>query len=330
MAIKGLQQSMAKSGEIRIGVYKDGRPQSLGTFRFTSTNESHLNVLAGLYGGKVEPWINPLTKVKSLQLITTAATIRALIPPCESEPFLEFWTAAGMGRKCDRERCTTFTPQGEQYGPCQCVDWNMHGEGTISGDKMQCKPKIRLPFFLPELPMMVWRMTSASMVMLGESLTMYNQLAALAKENLFIPVTITLTQRQSRTVKGGARNYSVAVIEPSVTVAEFAQLYDHHQATKLAIASGNAGAIAAAPVQTYDVTPSNTAIAPPAPPMAAIAPPIDVAAEPAQTAQDPPDNINNSGAKCEACGAPNKFPHRADDAGQPCPNSGLYKPTLID
>jgi len=137
MRILDLQQRAREIGRLRLGATKDGRPVSLDTWRFTSTNQEFIQWCATTYGGDVTPWQSPAGD--AWEVITEAAVIEVAIPSW-SDPVstsYELWSGAGCQRRCDG---ITESLTG---GPCAC-----------DPDKRECRPTMRASFVLPSCPFM--------------------------------------------------------------------------------------------------------------------------------------------------------------------------------
>jgi hypothetical protein len=75
MRILDLQQRAREIGRLRLGAMKGGRPVSLDTWRFTSTNQEFIQWCATTYGGEATPWQSPAGD--AWEVITEAAVIEA-------------------------------------------------------------------------------------------------------------------------------------------------------------------------------------------------------------------------------------------------------------
>lgn len=137
MRILDLQQRAREIGRLRLGATDGGRPISLETWRFTSTNHEFIEWCASTYGGQARPWKSPAGD--AWEVITEAATIEVAIPSW-SDPVstsYELWSGAGCQRRCDGVR------EMLSGDSCKC-----------DPDERECRPTMRASFVLPSSPFM--------------------------------------------------------------------------------------------------------------------------------------------------------------------------------
>ena len=145
MPIADLQRSLAEVGRIRLGekvTNSEGkvRPSRLDCFRFTSPAEYLIEAVAGLYGGKVEPWDGG--QGKQFQVVTDANLIPVYIPPQRIDPNYEQWGNAVCTRRCDGYRDVIHDQ------PCDC-----------NPNDRKCKPTTRVNLMLTDVKGLgVWRL----------------------------------------------------------------------------------------------------------------------------------------------------------------------------
>ena len=145
MPIRTLQPKLAQIGRIRLGDRKGNRnaPQALSAFRLTvpNANKPILEFAAGLYGGAVQAWENPM-EGKSWELYTEANRLHVYVPPQMAlEQWCEEWSGAGLVCRCDGETIVKHIDADLEHAPCQC-----------DPDNRKCVEKTRFSVFLPDLP----------------------------------------------------------------------------------------------------------------------------------------------------------------------------------
>lgn len=137
MRILDIQQRAREIGRLRLGATQGGRPVSLETWRFTSTNAEFIEWCAATYGGEAKPWKAPAGD--AWEVITESSTIEVAIPSW-SDPVstsYELWSGAGCQRRCDG---VTESLSGKS---CLC-----------NPDDRECRPTMRASFVLPSSPFM--------------------------------------------------------------------------------------------------------------------------------------------------------------------------------
>src|SRR5581483_4352675 len=119
-----------------------GEPKRLGTWRITSPDAELITQVAGLYGGKPEPWESPTGP--QYQITTEATELPALVMPAYSlSQRYEFRSSPTLvERRCDGSEM-------EDGEPCKCA-----AEGIDTCDLIT-----RLTVALPELTTLLgWRL----------------------------------------------------------------------------------------------------------------------------------------------------------------------------
>ena len=139
MQLLDIQRRFVEIGRLRLGEKVStgrggSRPKRLETWRITSPNKDLIVAAAGLWGGTVEAW------EEQYQVITEATSIPVMLPPFGGSVrpyslYYELWSGGGCTRRCDGH---LETISGEA---CVC-----------DPDARECKPTLRVPFFLPDLP----------------------------------------------------------------------------------------------------------------------------------------------------------------------------------
>ena len=144
-----------EQGRIRYGIKttsQNGKviPRAITKFRFTSSDVTALDQIAGIYGGSVTPWENGQSEV-----VTVADEVHIVLPPnpLGDGSSYELWKGATCVRRCDGVNAwvPANTPEGVELleVPCLC-------EGN---QKLECKPTTRLSVILPEVRFGgVWRL----------------------------------------------------------------------------------------------------------------------------------------------------------------------------
>lgn len=157
--IRDLTRRPVELGRIRIGAKTDKAMKALDTFRFTSSDRTALDQVAGHYGGTVKPWSDPKAAEGQFEVITTVPEIRIALPedPLGGTPMYEMYGGGGRERWCDGERCEVWNkgPDGPEPSevPCFCVK-----DGELA-----CKPTVHLSVILPDVRGIgTWRLTTHS------------------------------------------------------------------------------------------------------------------------------------------------------------------------
>lgn len=179
---------LREGGRIRLGVKKtksDGTeyPSAITKFRITSSNREVLEVLAGLYGGKVTTWARSPTEGQ-FELLTESSSMDVVLPPTEFgfSQNMELWKGGTCERRCDQ--------QWEKLsdGPCLC-----------DSDEPQCKPRTRLSVVFPQLDSWtLFRVETGSWNAaneMGATIELINTAKAASK---MLPARLLLEQRQKK------------------------------------------------------------------------------------------------------------------------------------
>lgn len=195
---------LPQAGRIRAGEYKNGRPGSLGAFRFTAPIRDDLDVLAGLYGGTVKDWRNPKSEDR-FELYGQASTIEVKLPPdpLGDGPTYELWGGKGLARSCDGITCEGLRPgpDGPELATKPCV--------CRAKGRRECKPKLRLSVILPQLPLRgIWRFDTDSDLAADELPGMVDLILSLQARGL-PSAELRLERRQSM---GGSHQFVVAAL----------------------------------------------------------------------------------------------------------------------
>lgn len=144
--IGDLAKRAPEQGRIRYGIYKDGRPQSINRFRFTSSDAEAIASIAERYGGAVRPF-KVGKDVLGTEVIVEAETIPVLLPPdpLTGTPIYEMWSGGGLQRRCDGEVCTVNVQTADGWEPSEvpCI--------CQVKKELGCKPITRLNVVLREI-----------------------------------------------------------------------------------------------------------------------------------------------------------------------------------
>lgn len=213
MPIKDLQQQQAQVGRIRLGHkvagQKGERPEKLDRFRFTSPQRSLIDAVAGMYGGKVEPWDND--GKAEWQVTSTATALRVLIPPRPVTQWYELWSGAGCQRRCDGE---TETISGDA---CKCPLDAME-RAELAGKGKACKATTRLKVMLPDVPGLgVWRLDSHGFYAAIELPSTAEFLGAVTDQGGYIRATLALEPRTVKRPGQGIRSFFVPALHVEMT-----------------------------------------------------------------------------------------------------------------
>jgi hypothetical protein len=215
MTLIGIQRRYSQAGRIRLGerLTKGGKsyPAKLETFRLTSPSRDAIEAAAQRYGGTPEAWED------EWQVITQTNRLEVMLPPSGSATpgyslRYELWSGGGCIRRCDGESATIA--RGDQLVDSACV---------CDPENRECKPTMRVGFFLPELPGFgIWRLDSTGYNAAAELPGMLDLLARLSADGQMIRAVLRLEQRTSK--RGGqTRRYAVPVIELPYTLAQLTQ-----------------------------------------------------------------------------------------------------------
>lgn len=202
-----IQRRAAEHGRLRTGYTQGNRPVRSATWVVTSHSEEHVRAAAALWGGEAEQW-RPLNQTtEQWRVITTAASIEALITPGDPlNQYNELWSAGGCQRRCDgdtellsRKACLCAAQFGE--------DWHQQPKGRV------CSATSRLNVMLPDLTGMgMWRAETHSFYAAAEWGGMVDMVLAGTDGRGFVPVTLRIEPRQ--VVRAGkTKKFPVVVVE---------------------------------------------------------------------------------------------------------------------
>jgi hypothetical protein len=211
--IQDLEYRLPRHGQIRVGKKNEkGYPQSLKTFRFTSSDRSAIDAVAAEFGGAVSPWMNG--KNPEFEVITEAAEIPVFLPPDPIDgPIFEFWSGGGKLFECDRVTCikTVKGPDGPEFDhvPCRCLEEK----------KDVCVPMTRLNVLLANVQLGgAWQLRTQSKNAAHELPAMV-QIVAMMTAKTLMPAKLALEARTSK-AGGQVRHYSVPVLRSGSTLHE--------------------------------------------------------------------------------------------------------------
>lgn len=207
-----IQRRFVEIGRLRTGekvaaANGKSRPKKLDTWRLTSPSKEAITAAAAKYGGSVEAWED------QYQVITDSATLDVMLPPQAGvrsySLSYELWSGGGCQRRCNG--ADAMIARGDQLVPmaCQC-----------DPDDRECKPTLRVPFFLPDLPGLgVWRLDTGGFNAAAELPGMLDLLAQFSAAGKPVRAVLRLEQRTSK--KGGqTRKFAVPVIDLPYSLAE--------------------------------------------------------------------------------------------------------------
>lgn len=202
-----VQARAAEHGRLRTGYTQGNRPMRSATWVITSHSEEHVRAAAKLWGGKAEQWKPLNSTIEQWRVITTSASIEALITPGDPlNQYNEMWSAGGCQRRCDGET-ELLSRQ-----PCLCSarfgeDWHQQKKGVV------CSATSRLNVMLPDLTGMgMWRAETHSFYAAAEWGGMVNMVLAGTNGDGFVPVTLRIEPRQS-VRNGETKKFPVVVVE---------------------------------------------------------------------------------------------------------------------
>jgi hypothetical protein len=207
-----IQRRFVEIGRLRTGekvaaASGKTRPKKLNTWRLTSPSKDAIVAAAAKYGGSVEAWED------QFQVITESASLEVMIPPQAGvrsySLSYELWSGGGCQRRCNGE--DAMIARGDQLVPmaCQC-----------DPDERECKPTLRVPFFLPDLPGLgVWRLDTGGFNAAAELPGMLDLLSQFTAAGKPVRAILRLEQRTSK--KGGqTRKFAVPVLDLPYSLAE--------------------------------------------------------------------------------------------------------------
>lgn len=196
------QKRLVEVGRIRLGIKTPkGAPKAIDTFRLTSRNKTALDQAQILWGGKVEPWPE---KKGQYQLLTEAKEIPIFVSPQSPSQAYEFYTKAGLQRRCDGQTCYLLKDGKEVPKKCACFSEKDQTEFGMSAEG--CKLYTRVQVLLPDIPALgYWLLTTQSWHAGAEIPTSLGYLKAMADAVLAI-------ENRERTVGGLTKKFVVPVI----------------------------------------------------------------------------------------------------------------------
>lgn len=221
MPLLDQQRQGRELGRIRIGrqvtfTKRDGtegrRPTKLEAFRFTTHSRINAQMVADIYGGEVEPWIE---KPGQFEVMTTATELPVMIPPGRPlTQHYELWSRGGVQRRCDSIRQ-------ESGAPCACpAEIPARMAAAAGNPPAACKPMSRLNVCLPDLADLgVWLIVSGGYHAAHELAGTADFLHRAAQADHFLPAILRLEQRSS-TANGQTNHYAVPVLELTTTLRE--------------------------------------------------------------------------------------------------------------
>lgn len=215
--IDELTPRLPRAGAIRLGekVAMAGgrtRPAARSSFRFTSADEHALGQLAAVYGGRIEPWLDPRIADRQWQLATDAVEIDVILPPDPVTRSYELWSGSGCIRRCDGRaafvHADTDSHEGEVTS-CVCT-----AEGST-----ECALMTRLELLVPCVRLAgVWTLRTSSVFAALELPAMVDLARNVAGPG-FISAKLRMAQR--RLVSNGeTRRFVVPTIALPDTLAE--------------------------------------------------------------------------------------------------------------
>lgn len=196
-----------RTGEKAAAANGRSRPKKLDTWRLTSPSKDAIKAAADKYGGSVAAWED------QWEVITDSATLDVMLPPQAGvrsySLSYELWSGGGCQRRCNG--ADAMIARGDQLVPmaCQC-----------DPDERECKPTLRVPFFLPDLPGLgVWRLDTGGFNAAAELPGMLDLLTQFTAAGKPVRAVLRLEQRTSK--KGGqTRKFAVPVIDLPYSLAE--------------------------------------------------------------------------------------------------------------
>jgi len=189
------QRRLVEAGRIRGGDRDaNGRPRKGKFWRLTSKDRRRLEAAALLWGGTVQEWDEQF----ELQTDTAELPIM-LLPDTEPSLWYELWSKGGCQRRCDG--VTEILSD----SPCLC------------GDERQCKPHLRFPVLLPDIPGIgSWLVQSTGWNASNEIPGAIALLTKAAAQGVLMPARLRLEQCVE--VKAGqTRRYVKPVIDIDVS-----------------------------------------------------------------------------------------------------------------
>lgn len=199
------------------------RPKKLETWRITSPNKEFVKAAAAKYGGSVAAWND------QWEVITESDSLDVMLPPStgvrQYSLFYELWSGGGCQRRCDGAQA--MVAHGDKLVESACL---------CDADNRECKPTLRVGFFLPDLPGLgIARLDTGGFNAAAELPGMLDLLAQFTAAGKPVRAILRLEQRTSK--KGGqTRKFAVPVIDlpyslAELTGGELGQLPTNGQAT---------------------------------------------------------------------------------------------------
>jgi hypothetical protein len=205
--IADMHRRLPELGRIRTGEKTAKAMRALSTFRFTSSDKTALDQIAGHYGGTVKPWSDAKVAEGQYEVVTDAAEIQVALPPdpLGGTPVYELWSGGGCERRCNGVTCESWVkgPEGPEITdqPCLC-----DAAGT-----MVCDPKTRLSVILPNVRGIgTWRLETKSWNAAVELPGMVDLIQSLQAKGI---TRATLRLEHKRSVRAGdTRKFIVPVL----------------------------------------------------------------------------------------------------------------------
>jgi len=202
--VRDIRNQLPQAGRIRAGrkVKVKGRggkevtaPQKLRNFRFTSSDRRSIEQVAGLYGGEVVPWTDPLAAPGQFEVITEVNEINVALPTDPlSDTVYELWSGGGCQRRCDGEKVMMARGGGEDGSEpveqdCICA----------SKGELECKLTTRLSVIIPDIRFLgLWRLDTKGINAAKELPGMVANIQALQGQPGFTSAVLRLEQRTVR------------------------------------------------------------------------------------------------------------------------------------
>lgn len=234
--IRDLTQRPVELGRIRIGAKTEKAMRALDSFRFTSSDRTALDQVAGHYGGTVKPWSDPKAAEGQFEVITTVSEIRIALPedPLGGTPMYELYGGGGRERWCDGEQCTIFTkgPDGPEPSEVACY--------CAAAGELECRPTVHLSVILPDVRGIgTWRLTTHSWNAAQEMPAMVALIHSLQGKG--IQRGVLRIERKRSVQAGQTRKFPVPTLGLDASVEELIA----GEATIGRLAAGTAGEIGA-------------------------------------------------------------------------------------
>lgn len=194
-------------GRIRTGrKHPDtGYPESLSTFRFTSSDRTALGQIAELYGGSIESW--DAHGADRWEVVTSSDEIDIALPtgrdPLSGTPIYELYGRGGLQRRCDGVDACVLDGEDLVETACICAAaldrWNSSERRGKQPDI--CSIQTRIEVVLPNVTFGgIWLYTSGSKRVADEMPSFVETLADLQARGL---TTARLRLERRSAKKGG-------------------------------------------------------------------------------------------------------------------------------